>query len=520
MSTPVHGTPARPRGEVPVRRPPGATRRESAHPLHALQARAGNAATYAAVQRARGKAAGVPATDVPATVPAVAVTKERKPLRERIAAALARAKKSFDISDTFVSRGQIPANAGVNNLGATSGESAIGHAAAASGFAVGVENFLADGVNASLDVIEARKARKDRAAHPTGPASHQPRKKTGVKPADALSNAATTGGDALSAVKDMLKHQALDQALAVGEASGAVSGVLGVAKAGRHTRRLALTQRKYSALKGLDKPARTADDALARLGEANSAGHLALGRAYVALDRLWDEDGEGFAGLSGAVDTALEAVGEVREAAAGLRHAEDANALADAQEYALGKQRHKMGKLAVSAAGESLKAAGGAATIATAVTAGLAATPVGWGLAAGAAGLLLGGALYKAGRAGRKRYEDARDPQRYAPEDAPHREPASKEDALKEALRFWRGVEHGKRQAVAREIYRRAAGEAVPGSEHTAPDMRASARALLVALKAGPAQHGLSEQEWAATLDDPERTASWHAEIAAQLSSG
>ncbi|WP_234010484.1 hypothetical protein [Streptomyces sp. SPB074] len=220
------------------------------------------------------------------------------------------------------------------------------------------------------------------------------------------------------------------------------------------------------------------------------------------------------------MDSALDAVTQVREAATELRHAEDSNALADARDYALGKQRHKMGKLAVSAAGESLKAAGGAATIATAVTAGLATTPVGWGLAAGAAGLLLGGALYKAGRAGKKRYDDAIDPQRYAPEDAPRREPASKEEALKESLKFWRGVEHGQRQAVAREIYRRAAGDSVPGSKGTAPDMRASARALLVALKAGPAQHGLSEEEWAASLDDPARTASWHTEIAAQLSSG
>ncbi|WP_234010483.1 hypothetical protein [Streptomyces sp. SPB074] len=310
MSNPVHGIPAR---GGPVRQPllarrGGALPPHASHPLHALQARAGNAATYAAVQRARGAGmTDVPEIAAPArhtdpeiavrhtdpeiavrhTDPEIAVKKERKTLRERIAAALARAKKSFDISDAFVSRGQIPGNAGVNNLGATGGETGISHAAAASGFAVGVENFLADGVNASLDVIDAHKARKDRAANPSGPASHQPRKKTAVKPTDAVSNAATTGGDALSAVKDMMKNQALEQALTVGEASGAVSGVLGAAKAGRHTRRLALTQRKYSALKGLDKPVRTPDEALARLSAANSAGHLALGRAYVALDGLW-----------------------------------------------------------------------------------------------------------------------------------------------------------------------------------------------------------------------------------------
>ncbi|MDT0419745.1 hypothetical protein RM574_30170 [Streptomyces sp. DSM 41982] len=550
MSTPVHGTSAR---EFPVRQRP---RRESAsapHPLHALQSRAGNAATYAAVQRARGKGQSPALPDIPelsassrqsrtpevttstrartpaiaapqrAQTPEIAVKEERKKLRDRMSAALTRAKKHFDISDTFVSRGQIPGNAGVNNLGATGGDTGISHAAAASGFAVGAENFLADGVNAGLDVIDARKARKDYAANPTGPTSHQPHKKTRTKPTDALSNSATTAGDGLSAVKDMLRSEAVEHALNVSEASGGVSGVLGVAKAGRHARRFALTQRKYSQLKKLDKPVRTSEEAVAQLGEANRTGQLAFGRAYVALNRMWDEEGgEQFAEqLDEALDTAIGAATEVKEAAARLRHAEDSNAMADSQDYSLSKQRHKMGKLAASAAGESLKAASGAATIATAVTAGLATTPVGWGLAAAAAGFLLGGALYKSVQAGKLRYEDAKDPNRWAPEGAEHyREPKTKDEALKESLKFWRKVEHGKRQAVAREIYKRAAGEAIPGSKETAPDMRASARALLIALKAGPSHLGLSQEAWAESLNDPDRTASWHAEIAAQLASG
>ncbi|WP_239096272.1 hypothetical protein [Streptomyces sp. SID11385] len=99
------------------------------------------------------------------------------------------------------------------------------------------------------------------------------------------------------------------------------------------------------------------------------------------------DGGEQFAEqLDQALDTAIDAAGEVKEAAAKLRHAEDSNPMADSQDYSLSKQRHKMGKLVAGAAGESLKAASGAATIATAVTAGLATTPVGWGLAAAAAG--------------------------------------------------------------------------------------------------------------------------------------
>ncbi|SCD47654.1 hypothetical protein GA0115246_102176, partial [Streptomyces sp. SolWspMP-sol7th] len=35
-----------------------------------------------------------------------------------------------------------------------------------------------------------------------------------------------------------------------------------------------------------------------------------------------------------------------------------------------------------------------------------------------------------------------------------------------------------------------------------------------------PSHLGLSQEAWAESLNDPDRTASWHAEIAAQLASG
>ncbi len=117
-----------------------------------------------------------------------------------------------------------------------------------------------------------------------------------------------------------------------------------------------------------------------------------------------------------------------------------------------------------------------------------------------------------------KRYEGARHPERWAGDAAPA-EPATREDALKEALKFWKKVENGERQAMARKIYGLAAGSDIAGSGDTSADMRDSARALLIALKSGPAKHRATADEWADSLNDPAKSAAWIKEIAEQLSS-
>lgn len=78
----------------------------------------------------------------------------------------------------------------------------------------------------------------------------------------------------------------------------------------------------------------------------------------------------------------------------------------------------------------------------------------------------------------------------------------------------------GERQAMAREIYALAAGPDISGSGNTTAEMRESARALLIALKSGPAKHNLEPEAWAESLNDPARTAGWIKEIAEQLASG
>lgn len=90
---------------------------------------------------------------------------------------------------------------------------------------------------------------------------------------------------------------------------------------------------------------------------------------------------------------------------------------------------------------------------------------------------------------------------------------------MKEALKFWKKVGNGERQAMARKIYALAAGPDIKGSDTTTAEMRESARSLLKVLKAGPESQRLSPEEWADSLDDPGRSGEWIKEIAEQLSS-
>ncbi|WP_030543128.1 hypothetical protein [Streptomyces albus] len=526
MSTPVHRTSP----PQPVAAPTAARRRDrgragspSGNPaqraLLGIQSSAGNRAATAAVQRARDTANGKAPEKAAENGNAAA---GRQNYRDRIAAILDRVKKNFEFIDTFVKGVHVPANTGFAQQASATANEGLKHSAASSGTAAVSENLVTETTGAVLSGMEAAKARKDAKKHGDGAAFHTADKKSTTKTADAVVGAAGAGAYALGIAKELTKVQKAANAMAVTEASGVGSGAVGAVKGVRAASRFGLTARKYHALKGLEKPERADEAALARLNQARQDAEWAAAEAYVALDLQWDHEGEGrLERVSGAIDAAWAAMGEARDAAVDLRRAEDANTMNTVHAYALGKQRNKMGKQALTAVGESTKAAGGAVTAvaATAGGAGLASNPVGWGLAAGAAGLILGVAAYKAGRAGKKRYDGARHPDRWAAEGQTPAEPASREDALKEALKFWKKVENGERQAMARKIYGLAAGPGIPGSGSTAAEMRSSARALLIALKAGPDHHRLSPEEWADSLNDPAKSAAWLKEIAEQLSS-
>ncbi|MFJ7998387.1 hypothetical protein ACIQ7D_14750 [Streptomyces sp. NPDC096310] len=479
-----------------------------------MQSGAGNRATTAAVQRARGTAKGKAPENGKASTGS-------KSYRDRIAGVLDKLKKNLEFIDTFVKGVHVPANAGFSQQASATADDALKHSAASSGTAAASENLVTETTGAMLSGMEAAKAKKDAKKHQSGAAFHGADKKANTKTADAVIGAAGAGSYALGIAKELTKAQKAAYAMTASEASGIGSSAVGAVKGARAAGRFGLTARKYRALKGLGKTDRVEEEALARLDQARQDAEWAAAEAYVALDAHWGHDGEDrLERVSEAIDAAWAAMGDARDAARDVRRAEDVNTMDTVHTYALGKQRNKMGKQALTAVGESTKAAGGIVTAvaATAGGAGLASNPVGWGLAAGAAGLILGVTAYKAGRAGKKRYDGARHPERWA-EDETRAEPASREDALKEALKFWKKVENGERQAMARKLYGLAAGADISGSGSTSAEMRNSARALLTALKSGPASHRLSPEEWADSLNDPAKSAAWVKEIAEQLSS-
>ncbi|MFD8689098.1 hypothetical protein [Streptomyces sp. NPDC059651] len=522
MSTPVHRTPTR---QSVAALPPARQGRDRIRggtpssvpqdrPLLEIQSSLGNRAAVAAVQRARDTAQGKePENGSPSTGP--------KSYRDRIAAVLDKVKKNLEFIDTFVKGVHVPANAGFSQQASATADEALKHSAGSSGTAAASENLVTETAGAVLSGMEAAKARKDAVKHKNGAAFHTADKKANTKTADAVISAAGAGNYALGIAKELTKAQKALHAASAAEASGIGSSVVGAVKGARAAGRFGLTARKYRALKELGRPDRTDEGALARLNQARQEAEGAADEAYVALDAHWDhESPDRLEQVSRAIDAAWAATAAARDAAGDVRRAEEANTLNTVHTYALGKQRNKMGKQALTAVGESTKAAGGIVTAvaATAGGAALASNPVGWGLAAGAAGLILGVTAYKAGRAGMKRYEGARHPERWAGDAAPA-EPATREDALKEALKFWKKVENGERQAMARKIYGLAAGSDIAGSGDTSADMRDSARALLIALKAGPAQHGQTPEAWAESLNDPEKSSAWIKEVAEQLSS-
>ncbi|WP_329372599.1 hypothetical protein OG896_37515 [Streptomyces sp. NBC_00669] len=527
MSTPVHRTPARPPGvgltasrqRQDRSRAGSLSGNPAERALLAVQSSAGNRAAVAMVQRARGTAQGEAPERAPENGNASAGAQS---YRDRIAAVLDRLKKNFELVDTFVKGVQVPANAGFSQHASATVNDSLKHAAASSGGAAGSESLVAETVGAMLGGVEAAKAKKDADKHKSGAAFHGAHKKFTSKTAEAVVSATSAGTNALGVAKELTKAAKAAHVMEAGEASGIGSSVTGAVKGARAARRFGLTARKYRALDGLEKPDRTDEGALARLNQAKQNAEWAAAEAYVALDAQWDHEGEDrLERVSDAIDAAWAAMGQARDAARDVRRAEDVNTMNTVLTYALGKQRNKMGKQALTAVGESTKAAGGVVTAiaATAGGAGLASNPVGWGLAAGAAGLILGVTAYKAGRAGKKRYDGARHPERWAAEGETTAEPATREDALKEALKFWKKVANGERQAMARKIQALAAGPDIKGSGDTTAEMRDSARALLIALKAGPTHQRVTPEEWTNSLNDPTKTAAWVKEIAEQLSS-
>lgn len=489
------------------------------HAFHRMQSGAGNRATAEAVQRARSADKGKAPEGGDASAEA-----KKKSYRDRIAGLLDRFKKNLEPIDTFIKGVQTPVNAGFTQQAAATANEGLKHSAAASGTSAASGNLLTEAAGTVVSGMDAYKNMKDARTHETGAKHHTANKKARTKGTDAVIGAAGSGSYSAAIAKEVTKIQKAADAAVASEASGIASASVGAIKGMRAAFRVGGAARKYKRVKELGDPRLVQEAALVRLNESYEQAGWAAAEAYVALDAYWDHEGEERLELvSEAIDAAWEAMGEVHDTAESLQRAErDVERLNRVQEYAKKKQLTKIGKEAIGGAvGESTKAAAGVVTAVAAGTAGLASNPVGWGLAGAGAGLVLGVTLYKALRAATKRYEEVRHPERWAPEgEETPGEAASRGDSLKHALTFWKKVSKGERQAMAREVYALAAGPGIPGSDRTTAGMRESARALLIALKAGPTDHKLDPEAWADTLDDPARTAGWISEIAEQLASG
>ncbi|MFH8468875.1 hypothetical protein [Streptomyces sp. NPDC017991] len=526
MSTPIHRTSTRQSAAVQTSaqqrgrgsRTGNTSARSPERALLEMQSRAGNRATTATVQRARDTAGGGAAENGGASAGA-----KKKNYRDRIAALLDRFKKNLEPIDTFIKGFQTPTNAAFTQQAAVAANEGVKHSAAASGTSAASGNLLTEAAGTVVSGMDAYKNIQDAKQHETGAKHHTAKKKARTKGTDAVVGATSSGSYSAAIAKEATKVQKAADAAVASEVSGAASASIGLIKGARAAFRVGKTARKYHEVKKLGDPHLVHAASLARLNESREQAGWAAAEAYVSLDAYWAhaDGGQGRLELiSEAIDAAWDSMGEARDAAESLQQAEkDVEKLSTVQGYAKKKQLTKIGKETVGGAvGESTKAAAGIVTAVAAGTAGLASNPVGWGLAGAGAGLVLSVTLYKALRAATKRYEEVHHPERWAPQGETPAEAASRKESLKHALKFWKKVSKGERQAMAREIYALAAGPDISGN--TTEEMRESARSLLTALKSGPAKHKLEPDAWAETLNDPAKTSGWIAEIAEQLASG
>ncbi|MGC9436451.1 hypothetical protein [Streptomyces sp. WG5] len=553
MSTPVHRTPTRPSvatlTSVKQRREGSRTGSPSAnsaeHAFLRFQSSVGNRAATAAVQRARSttaEQAAEPAgtTTEQAAEPVGTTTEQaaggggaadgapqRKSYRDRINALLDRFKKNLEPADNAVKGGQTPTNAALTHQAGATADGALKNDAAISGTSAAGWNLLTEATGVVVSGMDAYKNWKDTKQNESGAKHHTAKRKAKVKATDAGVGAVSSGSYGAAIAKEATKVQGAANAATAAEASGALSAVTGVAKGVRALIRVGGAAKKYKELQSLGDAKKVNADLLVRLDQE---AHMAVFRAntaqaemYARLDAAAAHPHEGWQeGVEEAYARFEREYRSIKPADEAYKRAQkEAADLSEVRKYAMTKQKFKMGKETMGGVvGEPAKAAAGVLTLVTA-TGAMASNPAGWILAAIGAGFVLGTTSYKAGRAATKRYNEKRHPDRYTLEGETPDNAAPRTESLSHALKFWKKVSKGERQAMARKIYGLAAGPDVPGSGSTTPELRQSARQLLIALKAGPDQHNLNTvEEWELTLNDPAKRDAWIAEIAEQLASG
>ncbi len=403
-----------------------------------------------------------------------------------------------------------------------SAASVLKHDAAAAGVAGASLSAGAELLALGASVADAFRNLKTSLQKKKGAGYHNARRKARVKAGDAGVSVASTGANAGAIAKEAIKVEGVASTAASAEASGVLSGVAGVAKSIRALGKTGGAIRKYRNLGKLPDAETAHAGLLARLKAPADAEEQRAKAAYdevVALQRE-SEQGRPREGWQAAFDAAVrsyEAVAQ-REAQAKLaylRALNDARTVDGTKKFARRKQVSKAVKEGMGGGlGEGLKGAGGIATVAIVATGALASNPAGWIVAAAGAGLVVLTAGYKGVRSGYGRFQEAHHPERYTPhgEEVPEAKPTW--ESLKHAMKVWKKVSKYKRQLAAHKLYD------MVSRPDTEPELRRSAMDLLVVLKAGPTDHGMSPTEWQESLMDPAAKADWIKEITDQLSSG
>ncbi|MCF2127488.1 hypothetical protein L1I79_13715 [Strepomyces sp. STD 3.1] len=428
-----------------------------------------------------------------------------------------KSKKVLDTPDTMATRVNAPTEAGVRTQAKATSDTGDMQTTAVMGQVGSGINFVTDALGVINDLRTLNTARKSR--HDTGPASHKARKDMKGKPLGVASSGSMVVGDLSSMANAAVKNSGnLNGVTALGELTGGATVAFSMIAVLREIPAVWKTYTKKSRLKALDL-------------EAPDAAPKAAGMLQDVLDQL----GRAQARLGAA--TAEQAQGnepeidEFAAAVASLNSRLQAE-IVELRQYARHKQHTKLAKRVANLGGNSVRTAAGGLAIAAA--AGAVTGPAAPAVAGVAAAFLLGNGLYKGARAGSNRYVEARHPDRWArptlaqdENEAERTEGAGaagaqgvrRRDAVAEFFKVTKSVKQGERHHMAQKLYALAAGPDVRVGRDVPEDIRRSARALLVVLKAGPDQHHQSEEEWTASLNDPTQQGAWEKEITNQLSS-
>ncbi|MGW2176431.1 hypothetical protein ACWEDZ_30820 [Streptomyces sp. NPDC005047] len=425
-----------------------------------------------------------------------------------------KSKKVLDTPDTMATRVNAPTEAGVRTQAKATSDTGEMQTTAVMGQVGSGINFVTDALGVINDLRTLNTARKSR--NDTGPASHKSRKDMKGKPLGVASSGSMVVGDLSSMANAAVKNSGnLNGVTALGEVTGGATVAFSMIAVLREIPAVWKTYQKKSRLKALDLEA---PDAAPRAADMLQDVLDQLGRAQARLGEATAEQTPGTE--TEIADFAAQVArlnGQLQAEIVGLR------------QYARHKQHTKLAKRVANLGGNSVRTAAGGLAIAAA--AGAVSGPAAPAVAGVAAAFLLGNALYKGARAGSNRYVEARHPDRWArptlaqdENEAERTEGAGtagvrRRDAVAEFFKVTKSVKQGERHHMAQKLYALAAGPEVRVGRDVPEEIRRSARALLVVLKAGPDQHHQSEEEWTASLNDPAQQGAWEKEITNQLSS-